>query len=258
MKRFPITMLGLALLLASALPAYAHEFLVVPQYWNTYTAGQELPISLGASHVFMKSEELEDAASVQASYLGKQVPLKADEAFKSYTGVVTLKGGGAAVIRGHRLGEIWSKTPKGILKGDRAALPGVIWSRKYEKFSKTLLAVDGKTEGWNTVVGDDLEIVPLNNPLALKPGDILKVRILHKGKPVSPEAVTATYDGFTDLPNTYACFTEPYGEGEAALPISAPGLWMVRVQYAVNEKGGNYEQHVMRATLVFPVRGAAH
>ncbi len=33
---------------------------------------------------------------------------------------------------------------------------------------------------------------------------------------------------------------------------------MVRVQYAVDEKGGNYEQHVMRATLVFPVRGAAH
>ncbi len=254
MKRMFITALSLMLLAAAALPAAAHEFLVVPQFWQTYTAGQSLPISTHSAHVFMKSEELENPANVRVSYRDQTIPLAADTAFKTYTGEVVLSGGSAALLHGHRLGEVWSKTPKGVVKGDRSTLKGVVWSRKYEKFCKTLLPVDGNTKGWDTVVGDALEIVPLTNPLTLRPGDVLKVRILHNGTPVAPETVTATYDGFTDIPNAYAFVTEPYGEGEAAIKISAPGLWMVRVQYIVDEKGSNYDQHAMRAVLMFPVR----
>lgn len=246
--------LGLVFLVVSALPAAAHELILVPEPWQTYESGQILPFSVVSSHVFMKSEELENPANVKVSYMGQDVPLVADEAFAAFTGRVTLGGEGAALLRAHRLGEVWSKTPKGILKGDKGTLKGVVWSRKYEKFGKTLLPVGGKTDGWDVKTGDELEIVPLSNPLTLAPGDSLEVQILHKGQPVSPDAVTATYDGFTDTANSYAYFTEPYGQGKATIKVSAPGLWMVRVQYVVEEAGANYEQHVMRAVLVFPVR----
>ncbi len=242
------------LLVLAGLPAAAHEFIVVPQAWESYAPGQELPLTVVSSHVFMKSEELENPANVQVSYQGKDIPLAADEALASFTGRATLAGPGAALLSGHRLGEVWSKTPKGVLKGDRSSLSGVVWSRKYEKFCKTLLPVGGSSQGWDARTGDELEIVPLNDPLALHPGEMLEVQILHKGKPVSPEAVTATYDGFTDAANSYAWFTEPYGDGKALVKISAPGLWMVRVQLVVDEKGANYEQHAMRAVLAFPVR----
>ena len=250
LKTIFLTLLGLSLFLS----VNAHEFIVVPQDWHEYKEGQQIPFSVASSHVFMKSEELENPDNVKVSYLGKSIPLNANKDFKHYTGSVVLKGNGAALLHGHRLGEVWSKTTKGVLKGDRSTLKGVVWSRKYEKFCKTFIPVDGKTTGWDKKTGDDLEIVPLNNPLNLNAGDHLEVQILHKGRPVSPEAVTATYDGFTDAANSYAYFTEPYGEGKAIIKISAPGLWMVRVQYIVDEKGANYEQHAMRAALVFPVK----
>ena len=237
----------------SVLPALAHEFILVPQPWDSYSSGQQLPFNLVSSHVFMKSEELENPANVKVDYMGKEIAVKANEDFKTYTGSLTIGDPGAALLHGHRLGEVWSKTSKGVVKGDRSTLKGVVWARKYEKFCKTFIAVDGKNQGWDVKTGDVLEIVPLNNPLELKTGDELKIQVLYKGKPVSPEAVTATYDGFTDSPNAYAYFTEPYGEGHAKIKISATGFWMVRVQYIVDEKGANYEQHVMRAVLAFPV-----
>lgn len=252
-RKVSLTMFSVFMFMMSVLPAIAHEFILVPESWNSYSPGQQLPFSLVSSHVFMKSEELENPANVKVDYMGKDIPVTANEAFKSYTGTVTIGGAGAALLHGHRLGEVWSKTPQGVVKGDRTTLKGVVWSRKYEKFCKTFIPVDGKTQGWDVKTGDTLEIMPLNNPLDLKIGDELEVQVLHNGKPVSPEAVTATYDGFTDSPSSYAYFTEPYGEGKAKIKISASGLWMVRVQYIVDEKAVNYEQHAMRAVLAFPV-----
>lgn len=252
-QKITLAILSAFVLAMTVLPASAHEFILVPQSWRTYTSGQELPFSLVSSHVFMKSEELENPDNVKVDYMGKDIPVTADEAFNAYTGAVKLGNAGAALLHGHRLGEVWSKTPQGVVKGDRTTLKGVVWSRKYEKFCKTFIPVDGQTQGWDVKIGDTLEIVPLNNPFKLKVGDEFEIQVLYKGQPVSPEAVTATYDGFTDSPNAYAYFTEPYGEGKAKIKISAPGLWMVRVQYIVDEKSANYEQHAMRSVLVFPV-----
>lgn len=244
---------GLLAILALGLGnAGAHEWVVKPQLWGKYTSGQTLPFTLVSSHVFMKSEELENPQNVEASFEGKLVELRPNEVFHSFDGKVVLSRPGAAIIRSHRKGEVWSRTTQGMKKGDRKTLEGVIESRLYEKFSKALLPVDGSSEGFDRVVGDALEIVPIDDPLKARVGDDVRFKILYNGQPVSPE-VTATYDGFSDTPNTYAYFTEPYGEGEAMVKISAPGLWMVRVQYAVDEKGENYEKRFMRSVLVFPV-----
>lgn len=252
-RKISLTVFSVFMFMIFVLPALAHEFILVPQPWKSYSSGQQLPFNLVSSHVFMKSEELENPANVKVAYMGKEIAVTANEDFKTYTGTLTIGDPGAALLHAHRLGEVWSKTPKGVVKGDRSTLKGVVWARKYEKFCKTFIPVDGKTQGWDIKTGDALEIVPLNNPLELKIGDELEVQILYNGEPVSPEAVTATYDGFTDIPNAYAFFTEPYGEGHAKIKISALGFWMVRVQYIVDQKSTNYEQHAMRAVLAFPV-----
>ena len=232
--------------------AYAHEWILKPQAWQGYSAGQKLPISLVSSHVFMKSEELECAANVEATYNGKAIDLVPNQVFKSYDGEVVLGNSGTAILRGHRKGEVWSKTTQGMKKGDRSTLKGVIESRLYEKFCKSLLPINGESSGFDRIVGDRLEIIPLNDPFKVAVGNDLRVKILYDGQPVSPE-VTATYDGFSDTPNSYAYFTEPSEAGEANIKISAPGLWMVRVQYAADVAGPNYDKLIMRAVLVFPV-----
>lgn len=249
-----ISFVVIALFFMTISTIHAHEFILKPQQWHVYSPGQELPFSIVSSHVFMKSDELEAAETVAASYNGQSIPLSPNEAFKSFDGVVTLGGPGATLLHGHRQPQVWSRTTEGWKMGDASTLQGVVSTRKFEKFSKTLLLVGGKSDGWDKRTGDALEIVPITNPLELAPGDILEVQILHNGQPVSPEMVTATYDGFTDLPDSYAFFTEPYGNGSAKIQISAPGLWMVRTQYVEDVQGKNYEKHVMRAVMVFPVR----
>jgi uncharacterized GH25 family protein len=255
MRLFCIKVLCLATLIMFIITgsAFTHEWVLKPQAWHTYKAGQNLPISLVSSHVFMKSAELENSANVEASYNGKAIELIPNRVYKSYDGMVQLESAGAAILRGHRKGEVWSKTTKGMKKGDRSSLQGVIESRLYEKFCKTILPVNGKSAGFDRIVGDLLEIVPVDDPFSINPGEDLTVKIIYKGQPISPE-VTASYDGFSDNANSYAYFTEPYDAGLAKIKLSAPGLWMVRVQYTADTKGPNYDKHVMRAVLVFPVQ----
>lgn len=242
--------------LSFALPsaALAHEFALVPQSWQAYQAGQEVPFALVATHAFLKSEELEDAASVSASFRGKDIPLQADTVYLQHEGKVKLDKAGAALLRAHRKGELWSNTPKGWVKGGRDTHKNAVASNLYEKFAKTLLAVGGKSDGFDAIAGDKLEIVPVDNPLTARPGDTVRFKVLLDGKPFTPESVTATYDGFSDIANTWAYLTEPGGDGLASVRIGAPGLWMVRVEYTDKTRTATYDAHVMRATLVFPVR----
>lgn len=253
MKTF-LSTIALAAALTLPLPSLAHEFAIVPQKWQHYRSGQELPISLVSSHSFLRSEELEDAASVTANYKGKPLELQANRAYLQYDGKVRLQPGGASIITGHRKGELWSNTPKGWLKGGKDTNKDALTSRKFEKFSKLLLAVDGKTEGFDAVSGDMLEIIPLDNPLTARVGDDIRVKVMLKGTAFTPEKITATYDGFSDADNAWAFLGEPDDKGNLRVRISAPGLWMIRTDHTIAEKTAEYDAHVLRATLLFNVR----
>ena len=129
----------------------------------------------------------------------------------------------------------WTVTTHGGKAVSKKGLTGVIKSGKYEKFSKTLLPVGGKTEGFDRVVGQQLEIMPVTDPATLHPGDEMKVRVLFEGKPLATP-IYAGYDGFSKHQNTYAYYTEDCDDdGTASVAITAPGLWMVRVQHKVHE-----------------------
>lgn len=107
----------ITLLLALPSGAAAHEFALVPQPWQVYHTGQEVPFGLVATHAFLKSEELEDPASVSATYEGKDITLQADSVFLQHEGKVKLGKSGAALLRAHRKGEIWSNTPQRLAEG---------------------------------------------------------------------------------------------------------------------------------------------
>ena len=247
------TYLCLILLLATASLAHAHEFILVPQQWQSYHEGQKLPFSLASSHSFMRSEELEAAESVAASYSGSDVKLFPNKPYLTWDGSVTLKPNRAAIITAHRKAEVWSKTTTGWKKGDKSTLQGVLLTKKFEKFAKSILPVSGKTAHFDDTAGHLLEIIPVDNPLTAQVGNDIRVKFLFDGKPFAPDNVSATYKGFTDTENTYAYTTEPYGDGIAKIHISNSGLWMIRVQHVAAGDNENYESHVVRATLTFPV-----
>ncbi|MGK7924672.1 MAG: DUF4198 domain-containing protein [Spirulina sp.] len=246
----------LAGLVLSATATNAHELILKPD--RLATKGREmLEFAILSTHQFMQPEEMEAAEIVEAVLFqdGRTLPLTIQEnpTANQLEGVVSLTHHNPAYLLAHRLGAIWSMTPEGMKEGTRATLSEVEWSAKYEKFAKTLINATQGDLTYNRPVGQLLEIVPMDNPANLKPGDDLIVRILYKGQPLDAE-VKATYDGFSDTPSTYAYFTETLAQGLAKIRIISSGIWMVRVQHTKDVQGEDYDRHVLRSVLVFEVR----
>lgn len=233
---------------------FAHEFLIKPESWNAYKAGQELPLSVYSTHTFMTGEEVEDPKTVELFYAGEKVALTPNQAWLTQDGRITLKAGEAAIIEGHRLPMLWSETPQGGAEGGRSVNKDAITAGSYEKYVKLLLAVDGNTDGFDKVLGHKLEIVPISNPLTAKVGDELQFKVLLNGKPAAFDTVEATYDGFTDIPGAWAYSAAPVQHGLAIVKITAPGLWIVRVGITLPNKTAEYDEEVLRAILIFPVK----
>ncbi|KHK01984.1 DUF4198 domain-containing protein [Desulfovibrio sp. TomC] len=245
-----------ALVLALVGVATAHETVIKPGAAST-VPGKAVPFGVHSAHVFIESEELETPADVQAFVFvdGKAVPvsLAADQKALTFTGEATFAKPGTGIILVNRLPQVWSLTPEGMKKGTKKELPGATRSNLYEKFAKALVAVGDQTAGFDTVVGQRLELVPLTDPATVAVGQDLAVKVLYDGQP-TPATVLATYDGFTKNPNTYAYYTETDDTGAAKVRITHPGLWLVRTEMKGAPADGAVDQEVLRSTLTFFVK----
>jgi len=237
-----LVMAGCATFTASS---HAHEFIIKPASMHA-KAGDKIPFSVLSTHVFMSGEELLSAKSVEVLLLegnkSVDLPLKENNILQTLDGTATVQTKGTAMIAGHLVEPIETVTSQETGKAQRA---------KFEKFSKVLIVVDTSDKTYEKVLGHRLEILPVSNPTAARIGDELSFKILFDGKPLQAY-VYATYDGFSRYYNTYAYATESR-EGVARVKITHPGAWMIRVEkrLAVAEK--DYDLHVIKAVLVFPV-----
>jgi uncharacterized GH25 family protein len=77
--------------------------------------------------------------------------------------------------------------------------------------------------------GDPLEIIPLKSIRELKEGELLPIKVLFDGEALPRADVKATYEGFSDQPNTYAFATKTDGEGKARIKILKKGNWVINV-----------------------------
>jgi uncharacterized GH25 family protein len=66
-------------------------------------------------------------------------------------------------------------------------------SERYTRYIKTLIQSNPKPNDriYSTKVGHKFEIIPLQNPYTLKPGDWIKAKVLFMGKPLVDKAITA-------------------------------------------------------------------
>ena len=114
--------------------------------------------------------------------------------------------------------------------------------------------MDGNSAGYDKVVGQRLEIVPMSDPFAAKVGDEIEFKVLLDGKPAKFDTIYATYSGFSDVPNAWAYTASPVAHGRATVKITSPGFWMVRTMVKLDEKGAGYEGVSLRSILSFPVK----
>jgi len=76
---------------------------------------------------------------------------------------------------------------------------------RYSRYIKTFVTTgQGDDNAYRHIIGQALEMVPLENPYAKKIGDTIRVRLLFHGKPVERAKISATYQGASKKPGTYA------------------------------------------------------
>ena len=142
--------------------------------------------------------------------------------------------------RGHSLVAVsydngyWAKTPSGSYRNATIrSVPDAqdsLWSVKFAK------AITGRGAPWGTVMGTLLEVVPLSDPAAAKPGDSLRVRVLFQGKPLANIAVERT-DGVTLIKEEDIPRFMTDSDGVASVPIVGTGPHLLAIDYKVSPSG---------------------
>jgi uncharacterized GH25 family protein len=217
----------------------AHEFFVISGV-ESVKAGDTVPLYALSTHYFTVGEELEDIKYNkvyvrQNGRRGNALALQANNDRVWYETEFRLQNNSPVIIEGDRAatytcvltdGSRIEGTPDEV----RAAYPdrSISEVRFLHKVSKTYLNPDRKDTSFSAPLGYDLEIIPLNNPAALKKGSRAKFRVLYKGQPLPNAKIWATYDYYnykTMDAHEQEGITD--GNGEATFRISNPGVWIV-------------------------------
>lgn len=98
------------------------------------------------------------------------------------------------------------------------------------KSAKALLTAGKPGAGFDRPLGHALEIVPLDNPALLKPGDTLRLRVLFRGAPLRGALVNVRW-----------LYEDGRMGSMAAGPTDARGLAVVRIEAA-----GKWKLHTLR------------
>ena len=106
-------------------------------------------------------------------------------------------------------------------------VPGALdsfWSAKFAK------ALTGAGAPWSTVLGHELEIVPLGDPAAAKPGQSVRVRLLFRGRPLAGAQVERG-DGLTVMKEEDIPRFPTDGDGITVIPMVKPGRVLLAVDH---------------------------
>jgi hypothetical protein len=119
---------------------------------------------------------------------------------------------------------------------------------RYSKHVKAIVQVgDRRTEGYQAVLGYPAELIPLDNPYVLKPGDALRIRAMVDGVAVAGQLVTMGGPGAPRSVRTDS-------GGVARFQIGSRGAWYVKFIHMRPAAGDSIIDYESRwATLTFGI-----
>lgn len=265
-----VAVLSLVLLLFSAAVAGAHDMFLKPTRYFA-PVNSEVRVRL-LNGTFTKSENsitrnrVADASVVTPTRRTQLDMSEWSDAGDTTTFHIHTRGAGTYVIGASTKPSVIALSADDFnlyLKDD--GIPDVLEARqkagelakpakeRYHKHVKSLVQVgDTRSEHYATVFGYPAEIVPMENPYALKSGQSLRVKTLVDGKPMGNQYVL--YGGLT--PNDASI--EPKSvrsdaEGVAIIPLVAGTLYIKFINMSrVQRDTVDYESKW--ATLTFQVR----
>jgi len=215
-------------------PLLAHDLWVERDtFLHTLYYGHERSVHEGAKRIEYKPETVKEAECYNVTGQGQK-----SERGKAYP--VTIKGDCAAswflVSSGY-----WSKTPygtKNLPKGDAGAVIDSWLS------VEAIKRVDRWGEALARPLTKELELVPTDNPLTLKPGEKLRLRAYYQGKPAAN--VTVAY------------FGKPRGvtgaDGAVNIRVNESGLQLVQGSLELPLDDGKADRVIRATTLQFEIK----
>jgi hypothetical protein len=131
-----------------------------------------------------------------------------------------------------------------------SSLPG---RERYSKYAKSLIVCDTPDEKWRTVAGLEIEFVPEADPSRLRPGDVLPLRLLWRGKAAAGVRVEKAWASGADRGVEVVGRTDSEGRIEARLERA--GKWRLHaVEMERGKNPGVADWESYWATLTFEVR----
>ena len=129
---------------------------------------------------------------------------------------------------------------------------------RYSKHVKSIFQVgDTRSANWQTAFGYPAELVPLENPYSLRPGQTLRFRCLVDGKPVANQLViVGGRAGARGDARLASRSLRTDGEGIVAVRLDRAGRWYVKFIHMAPVSGGSVDYESKWATLTFEVRGS--
>lgn len=124
----------------------------------------------------------------------------------------------------------WIKTADGYRNATNREVPDALetlWSVKFGK------ALTGPGAPWDRVLGHELEIVPLSDPLSVGPGQSLKLRVLFRGKPLAGGKIERG-DGLTVVAEADIPRFTTNDDGVAEVPIVNAGPIQLVIDHDVS------------------------
>lgn len=168
----------LLLLLSASSNVFSHDA------WIERKDGQFIVVyGHGSTKETYDTEKVKEVRAYDTD--GKTVQVKVKK--EGYPVVITTHGNASLIFLYFDNG-FWSKTPDGYKNKPKKDVPDAMETSHSIKYSKAILRWSDK---FSRPLGVRMEIVPLKNPLLLKAGDVLPVKVFLDGKPLEGASVNA-------------------------------------------------------------------
>ena len=259
------------LFLALALPIFAHDlFLKLDSFFvepNAKVVISVLNGSFTASEGAVNFERLKDLSVVSPANV-RTNPKEADWTKNETTSFLNLQpseSGNYVVGLATLTREISLKAKDFNEYLAEDGIPNILADRKrtkslekdakerYSKYVKTIFQVgDKQSDNYKTVLGYAVELVPQQNPYALKVGDSIEILCLKEGKPLANQLVMSGFE--KEGKSVAAAGVRSDKKGLVKIKLSEKGKWFVKfiLMQKSTEKGLDYESKW--ANLTFELR----
>ena len=262
-------LVGVASLAAAALaiPAWAHDTWLLPRHGQV-KPGRSVDFSMTSGMAFPKDESAIDADRVARG--GVRLGGVTEDFDRRQEGRRALRL--RAALERPGIATVWLELkPRTIeLTAEQVAHyveeigagPAVLarwetmpeprrWREAYRKHVKSFVRVGepGDDRSWAEPVGSPLELVPEQDPTALRPGSELRLRLLRGGAPAAGASVALVRAG-----EERAVVRTTDAEGRAAFPLPRAGWYLVRSTDLRPAVTGELEWEADFATLTVEVK----